>query len=252
MSSVENCELYSDLISAYVDGELTDEDSARLQAHLNQCESCRALLSMMLSIHDTAPELEQEPPKELLSRVMSSVSAEKKNKSGGLSRFKFTIAAAVVALVVYAVGGPLDSLFPQTPEENANTSAVTESAASPANVSPSSLAPAQSATPSAKTADMAMYNSRSVSSDATAETELANLSEIPYDESFAFYIVLSSQDVLSLFNGYTADVISNTYYIPFDKLEREEILAKLDAASVNYALHEGDSSAYRALVIAKE
>ena len=39
------CEKYAALISAWLDGELNEEETGRLQAHLFTCPGCRAYLA---------------------------------------------------------------------------------------------------------------------------------------------------------------------------------------------------------------
>ncbi len=41
------CDIYIEMISAGIDGELTDSEAAELEGHLNVCESCRARSDIM-------------------------------------------------------------------------------------------------------------------------------------------------------------------------------------------------------------
>lgn len=41
------CEIYIERISAAIDGELTDAETADLEQHLKECECCRALSKAM-------------------------------------------------------------------------------------------------------------------------------------------------------------------------------------------------------------
>ncbi len=41
------CDRYTELISAGIDGELTDAETADLEQHLKDCEACRARSSVM-------------------------------------------------------------------------------------------------------------------------------------------------------------------------------------------------------------
>lgn len=58
---MSNCEQYWELISAGVDGALTELERARLQAHLEQCPECRALYEQMQSICGGLGEIEAAP-----------------------------------------------------------------------------------------------------------------------------------------------------------------------------------------------
>ena len=67
-----NCEAYWDLISAAVDGALTDEERARLDAHLAQCADCRQMYEQMMSMTEGLGDLESVPDG-FLSGVMAEV-----------------------------------------------------------------------------------------------------------------------------------------------------------------------------------
>ena len=43
----------TDLLSAYLDGELPAGDGERIEAHLGRCASCRAELDSLLSLADS-------------------------------------------------------------------------------------------------------------------------------------------------------------------------------------------------------
>ena len=56
------CEDYEHLISARLDGTLTPEETASLDAHLSQCPRCRAFAREMEALHDTMTDLAEEVP----------------------------------------------------------------------------------------------------------------------------------------------------------------------------------------------
>ena len=71
-----NCIKYQEMLSAYLDGALSAEEAEELDAHLQSCENCRALLEIYKAMHDSycAEEpMMEEPPEELLSGVMSRI-----------------------------------------------------------------------------------------------------------------------------------------------------------------------------------
>ena len=45
------CDEYVDLISAAIDGALSEEETARLEEHLARCPECRALYEDFAAIH---------------------------------------------------------------------------------------------------------------------------------------------------------------------------------------------------------
>ena len=92
-----NCEEYRALISCAVDGELTEEERRQLDAHLSECEDCRAYRDALLSLSE---ELQKpvDPPAELRERVMGSVRADVKKKK--IRRFtRYGSLAACLVLV---------------------------------------------------------------------------------------------------------------------------------------------------------
>ena len=55
-------EEYVELISAAVDGTLTEAEAARLQSHLAQCADCRGLLRDMQNLHAALCSLPRRSP----------------------------------------------------------------------------------------------------------------------------------------------------------------------------------------------
>ncbi len=63
-------------ISAYIDGELTDDETELVCAHLEECEDCRRYADEISRLSDIISEGEVELPSELHDRIMSGVRAE--------------------------------------------------------------------------------------------------------------------------------------------------------------------------------
>lgn len=110
-----SCEEYIELISAYIDGELSQDETERLFKHADNCGRCGSLLGAYRDISADIENSMAEPPPELTKGIMDAVRAEagrpdtKKHKK----RFIFgsyTAAAAVVALAVLAYSSGLFSL----------------------------------------------------------------------------------------------------------------------------------------------
>lgn len=102
-----------ELVSAYVDGECSEEEAAELIKHLEECASCRALLAIYESINKDLLATEAEPPAALKDGVMERIRKEPipfpiqhtgvKTKKFNYSAFlKIAAAAACLALVIYA------------------------------------------------------------------------------------------------------------------------------------------------------
>ena len=140
---MENCEYYLELISASLDGELSTEDQALLDAHLAECPGCRERLSMFQLLHEQVPHLEEKPPAELVTRVMGAVRAEKAaSKTHIFARFKFTVAAAVIVLVLFAASGSLNRFFPKLADQpDASQSNQVEDLQSGEPLAPATLSP---------------------------------------------------------------------------------------------------------------
>lgn len=69
---MDHCEQYWDLISASLDGGLTAEEQARLDAHLAQCPDCRALWEQLSGLDAELMELDSPGP-DFTDRVMAAV-----------------------------------------------------------------------------------------------------------------------------------------------------------------------------------
>ena len=79
---MKKCEEFAPLLSAFVDGELTEEERAEVLAHVSECEKCRRLLGELTALHAALGELEDEDvPAGFTEGVMAAVRAEKAAKS---------------------------------------------------------------------------------------------------------------------------------------------------------------------------
>lgn len=126
---MKHCDEYSELISAFIDNEISDQEAEQLKSHLAACPDCRAYLLYLEKIHTETAALAQQVPDGFSSRVMQSIAAsEKAQKRFVFARFKFTAIAAAIVLLVFAAGR-LESFFPQI-AENSSDAAVQEAAPS--------------------------------------------------------------------------------------------------------------------------
>ncbi len=103
---MKTCEDYIADMNLSIDGLLSPEEEQALQAHLADCPSCRSLYRSYREIQDAIDEAEVEPPKGLRHSVMTQIREEKVRHSpkGVLKRMRFTLVAAVIALVVVSAG----------------------------------------------------------------------------------------------------------------------------------------------------
>ena len=104
-----DCKEFSNLLDAWMNGELSDAEAAQMQAHANTCENCAAELLLRRDCRGmdeeiTAPESFQASWRQKIREEaeMEEKPVEKKNKS---SLWKKYLAAA--AALVFVVGGTL-------------------------------------------------------------------------------------------------------------------------------------------------
>ena len=102
---MKKCEEFAPLLSAFVDGELTEEERAEVLAHVSECEKCRRLLGELTALHAALGELEDEDvPAGFTEDVMAAVRAEKaamprmKKPSAWRRWMPMAACAAIVAL----------------------------------------------------------------------------------------------------------------------------------------------------------
>ncbi len=92
-----------ELISASLDGELTAQQEAQLQAHLDQCGKCRALREELLGLREGCGELEVPPPPALKEQIMAALPAQELKTAGKKRSRWMSWTAMAAALVLIAV-----------------------------------------------------------------------------------------------------------------------------------------------------
>ena len=110
---MKKCEEFAPLLSAYFDGELTEEERAELRAHVMECEACQKLLSELTALHEAFGALgEEEVPAGFTEGVMAAVRAEKAaakpqtKKRSAWRRMAPLAACAALVLLAAAVALP--------------------------------------------------------------------------------------------------------------------------------------------------
>lgn len=94
------CEAYVELLSASLDGELTPEEQAQLDAHLESCPHCRALHAELSGLQDSF-DWEVTPPPELKPRILDALPPQRSAANAPYWR-RWGAMAAAVALVALA------------------------------------------------------------------------------------------------------------------------------------------------------
>lgn len=103
-----SCDEALELISARLDGPLTQEETARLEEHLSACPACRTLADDLTELHEELPHLAAQPPAGLKEGVMGQIHTSKvtpfQSKKRQWRWRSLASLAAVAALVLVGAG----------------------------------------------------------------------------------------------------------------------------------------------------
>lgn len=106
------CDEYVELISAAIDGALSQEEAARLEAHLAQCPECRALYEDFAAIHSAlgeVPPVALPPVPAYMDRVMAAIDHQMDLREAKPKHRRYwqkgMAAAAVLAIVLAGRAG---------------------------------------------------------------------------------------------------------------------------------------------------
>ncbi|MBQ2960986.1 MAG: zf-HC2 domain-containing protein [Oscillospiraceae bacterium] len=106
---MNNCELYQELISRLVDGELSRNEYAALEAHMENCAECSAMYAVFASLSDIIGGEDEPLPEDLHENIMAGVrrSAMINHNRRRLSKPVRNVlaTAACAALVLFAARG---------------------------------------------------------------------------------------------------------------------------------------------------
>lgn len=98
------CDQFLELLSARLDGALTEEEERELEEHLAACPDCRAVGAQLSALQGAFPELEEVPaPEGFTQGVMDRIRAEKK-VIPLFKRPQFRALAGLAACLVVIVG----------------------------------------------------------------------------------------------------------------------------------------------------
>jgi tetratricopeptide (TPR) repeat protein len=100
---------FAEAVSALADGSLDSADRPRVEAHIEACENCRALLDDLRALRRDASALPREPlPPALWPRVAARLREQGlRDEAGGDGRSGWWQWGAIAALLVLAVGAGL-------------------------------------------------------------------------------------------------------------------------------------------------
>ena len=100
---MRTCDEYIEMISAMIDGELSEADTEELSAHLSVCSSCRCVSDAFLSISECLETV--SPPPGFTDNVMSELSKlgkPKKKYKGIFYLRRAAVLAACIGIIVFS------------------------------------------------------------------------------------------------------------------------------------------------------
>lgn len=105
-----DCKRAQDLISGYIENELSRELKREVSLHLEQCPNCRRLKEKVESLMSLSPELEEEVPFFLKNRLYN-IPETAEERSGRLVYLKW-LAAMVGTIVLFLNLFYFTNIFP--------------------------------------------------------------------------------------------------------------------------------------------
>lgn len=102
------CEQYAAALSAFVDGELSENEKEEVLSHVEHCQNCREHLSELMIVHTMFEEMpELDAPEGFSERVLERVHEEKRARSRHRRAWPRVLAACFALLVVTAAAWKL-------------------------------------------------------------------------------------------------------------------------------------------------
>lgn len=102
------CEEYAALLDAWIDGECSAEEAARVREHLKTCAGCRDYVQAALAMRDAFPDWEETPvPEAFSSGVMSAIrsgTVPRKKRKAPWGRVLVSLAACCAIMVLVRFG----------------------------------------------------------------------------------------------------------------------------------------------------
>ena len=129
------CEDALVLLSGHLDGENSEEEEARLSAHLRQCPACRELLAAFQAADQGILSLAEEPPQTLRQEILDAAYKEPRQKRRvRATRWALPVAAAAVLAIFFGT-----KFLPMPGLQSTDTAAVSYDAATPRAVAEDSV-----------------------------------------------------------------------------------------------------------------
>ncbi len=139
------CERYIDMISSYVDGQLSDDETAALLEHIRVCPDCARQLRIYEEVSALASE-DVEVPEELHGRIMSAVVSAAAPKKPKNRKVIYVTAASLAACLALTFIG-MKTLFPAVKSDASAEFTAAEYSAAADTASPAEIESAKTAVP---------------------------------------------------------------------------------------------------------
>ena len=94
------CEEYAALLSAFADGEATEQEREEILSHLDSCEGCREYLAELMSMKEELTASVPELPENFSAQVMWNVRSEKTKKAKKNRRVLTALGSLAACLVL--------------------------------------------------------------------------------------------------------------------------------------------------------
>lgn len=103
---MRSCEEYEELISEFLDGELSKDDQAELMKHMAACRVCQQYFNDLVAVHEAMEETAEVPvPEGLADQIMAKVRETKQETPAKVVKFPYWKRwAALAACCAVAVG----------------------------------------------------------------------------------------------------------------------------------------------------
>lgn len=225
------------LLDAFIDGELSPEQAAAMQAHLSTCSDCQAYWEAALAIRDAFPTAEDaDVPAGFADGVMAAIRLDsRKKRKTHWARVLAPLAACFAIVVVLRIA-PMGG----NTTEGASLMAV-DRAAAPAEDSAAGLADTDAAS---------TQSTSDESAEAAQDTEskmapmLAGEGPSPYSiDPYSARVYLTAEEAGTLLDGFTGfayedNTVSGTAY-ELTSQEYAVLSAALPAAALDEAPDTG-------------
>ena len=245
------CEDFAALLDPFVDGELTPDEMARVQAHLDECPACRAYVDDALAIRGAFPDVEEtEVPEGFAEGVMARIQTEASSGTATPAHKQTSrpwlkpLASLAACCAIVLLAAPMFS-------GGAKMKAAPDAAAAPAMTTES----ASEETADAPAEEPAAMMDRQITFDSGAVTEHAAPAEYggpqeaekaagPYAYTasgtvYAFILTLPPEGAELMADDTPVSESGTEVRYELTAREAEALLAKLEHASFSYQREEG-------------